>query len=101
MPITPKRGSLFHADSQQDLMRGVRSRAHERRKDPGVETCLLKCILHAIARAVRPWITQLALRPSRGKRRSLPSFWIRLKKLASLLALPFMRLFDPCNDCGV
>ena len=45
------------ADRQQDLERGVRPCAHERRKGPSVETCLLKCILHVIARAIRPRIT--------------------------------------------
>ena len=45
------------ADRQQNFKRGVRSCAHERRKGPGVETCLLKCVLHAIARAIRPRFT--------------------------------------------
>ena len=89
------------ADRQQDLKRGVRSCAHERRKGPGIETCLLKCILHAIARAVWPGITQFAVRPGRRKRRPLPSFRIRLQKLAPLFPLPFMRPFDPRDDSGV
>ena len=48
------------ADRQQDLKRGVRFCARERRKGPGVQTRLLKCILHVIARAIRPRITQPA-----------------------------------------
>ena len=51
------------ADRQQDFKRRTRSRPNERRKGPGVKTCLLKCVLHAIARAVGPRWTEFAARP--------------------------------------
>ena len=44
----------LNANRQQDFKRRVWFCTHERRKGPGVETCLLKCILDVIARTVRP-----------------------------------------------
>jgi hypothetical protein len=89
------------ADRQQDFKRRVRFCAHERRKGPGVETCISKCILHAIARAFRPRLTKVTARPWRKRLLPLLSFGIRLQVLASLFAFLFMRLFEPRDYCAV